>query len=67
MSMTVDLWDVLQTLIFAAISVVGWGVRLIWTEIRTQREAMREYVRQESCRMHREQIQQQIEAMKRNA
>lgn len=62
--MTVDIWDVLQILTPLAVTVVGWGVRLIWSEIKSQRAELREYVRQETCKAHREHFQRQIEALK---
>lgn len=62
--MTVEIWDVLQILTPIAVGIVGWGVRLIWSEIKSWRAELREYVRQETCKAHREHIQRQIEALK---
>ena len=62
--MTVDLIAILQTLTPIAIAVVGWGVKLIWSEIKAQRAELREYVRQETCKAHRADIHRQIEALR---
>ena len=62
--MTVDLFDILQILTPIAIAVVGWGVRLIWSEIKAQRDELREYVRQETCKAHRANMQRQIETLR---
>lgn len=70
--MRVEILDMLQILTPIAIGIVGWGVRLIWNEIRSSheeiresrtemREELREYVRRENCRVHREQMQRQID------
>lgn len=63
--MTVEIMDVLQILTPLAITVVGYGVRLIWSEIKSQRAELREYVRQETCKAHREHFQRQIEALRK--
>lgn len=60
MDMTVDLLDILQVITPAAVAVVGWGVKLIWSEIKAQRAELREYVRQETCKAHRADLQRQI-------
>ena len=62
--MTVDLFDILQVLTPVAIAVVGWGVKLIWSEIKAQRAELREYVRQETCKAHREHFQRQLDALR---
>lgn len=62
--MTVDLLDILQILTPIAVAVVGWGVRLIWSEIKAQRAELREYVRQETCKAHREHFQRQLDALR---
>lgn len=62
--MTVDMFDILQVLTPVAIAVVGWGVKLIWSEIKAQRAELREYVRQETCKAHRADMQRQIEALR---
>ena len=62
--MTVDLFNVLQILTPIAIAIVGWGVKLIWSEIKAQRAELREYVRQETCKAHRADMQRQIEALR---
>lgn len=62
--MTVDIMDILQILTPVAVAIVGWGVRLIWGEIKAQRAELREYVRQETCKAHRADIHRQIEALR---
>ncbi len=62
--MTVDLFNVLQILTPIAIAIVGWGVKLIWSEIKAQRAELREYVRQETCKAHREHFQRQLDALR---
>jgi len=62
--MNVNLIDILQILTPIAIAIVGWGVRLIWSEIKAQRAELREYVRQETCKAHRADIHRQIEALR---
>ncbi|MGD9576232.1 hypothetical protein [Desulfovibrio sp.] len=62
--MTVDLLDILQVLTPIAVAIVGWGVRLIWSEIKAQRAELREYVRQETCKAHREHFQRQLDALR---
>jgi hypothetical protein len=62
--MTVDLLDILQVLTPIAVTIVGWGVRLIWSEIKAQRAELREYVRQETCKAHREHFQRQLDALR---
>lgn len=62
--MTVDLFNVLQILTPIAIAIVGWGVKLIWSEIKAQRAELREYVRQETCKAHRADMQRQIEGLR---
>lgn len=55
---------VLQILTPVAVGIVGWGVRLIWGEIKSQRAEMRELVRNETCKAHREHIQRQLDMLK---
>lgn len=62
--MNVNLIDILQILTPIAIAIVGWGVRLIWSEIKALRAEQREYVRQETCKAHRADIHRQIEALR---
>lgn len=62
--MTVDIMDILQILTPIAVTVVGWGVKLIWSEIKSWRAELREYVRQETCKAHRADMQRQIEALR---
>ncbi|ATD81139.1 hypothetical protein SAMN02910291_00477 [Desulfovibrio desulfuricans] len=64
--MTVEIWDVLQVLTPAAVALVGWGVRLIWSEIKSQRAELREYVRQETCKAHRADLQRQIADLRKD-
>lgn len=65
--MAADIWDVLQIITPVALSAVGWGVRLIWSEIRSQRAELREYVRRETCKAHREHVQRQLDALRKEA
>jgi len=58
--------DVLQILTPLAIAVVGYGVRLIWSEIKSQRAELREYVRQETCKAHRADLQRQIADLRKD-
>lgn len=62
--MTVDLLDILQIVTPVAVAIVGWGVRLIWSEIKSWRAELREYVRQETCKAHREHFQRQLDAVR---
>ena len=62
--MTVNLFDILQILTPIAIAIVGWGVKLIWSEIKSWRAELREYVRQETCKAHREHFQRQLDALR---
>ena len=64
--MAVDLIAILQTLTPIAIAVVGWGVKLIWSEIKAQRAELREYVRQETCKAHRADLQRQIADLRKD-
>lgn len=61
--MSVDLWDVLKAVTPVVISIVGWGVKQVYNEIRAQRQELREYVRQETCKAHREHFQRQLDAL----
>ena len=58
--------DVLQILTPLAFAVVGYGVRLIWSEIKSQRAELREYVRQETCKAHRADLQRQIADLRKD-
>lgn len=62
--MTVDLLDILQIVTPVAVAIVGWGVKLIWSEIKSWRAELREYVRQETCKAHREHFQRQLDALR---
>lgn len=61
--MTVNIWDILQIASPVLIAVVGFFARLILGEVRAQRAEMKEYVRQETCRAHREHIQRQLDTL----
>jgi hypothetical protein len=61
----VSLLDVVGALTPVALAIIGWGVRLVWSEIKALREEQREYVRQETCRVHRELMQRQIDDLRR--
>ena len=62
--MTVDLLDILQIVTPVAVAIVGWGVKLIWSEFKSWRAELREYVRQETCKAHREHFQRQLDALR---
>ena len=65
--MTVDIMDILQILTPIAVTVVGWGVKLIWSEIKSWRAELREYVRQETCKAHREHFQRQLDVLRKES
>ncbi len=65
--MTVDIMDILQILTPIAVTVVGWGVKLIWSEIKSWRAELREYVRQETCKAHREHFKRQLDALRKES
>ena len=65
--MTVDLLDILQIVTPVAVAIVGWGVKLIWSEIKRWRAELREYVRQETCKAHREHFQRQLDALRKES
>ena len=55
---------VVQILTPVAVAVAGWGIRLIWFEIRQLRNEQKEYVTRETCRTHRENIERQLRELK---
>lgn len=65
--MTVDIMDILQIITPIAVTVVGWGVKLIWSEIKSWRAELREYVRQETCQAHIEHFQRQLDALRKES
>lgn len=60
----VNIIDIVQILTPVVLTLLGWGVRLIWSEIRHLRNEQREYVTNQTCRMHREHIEKQIQELK---
>ena len=64
--MTDEIFKLLQIITPIILFLVGLGVKLILSELREQRDTLREYVRKETCAAHREQIQRQLEAVLRN-
>ena len=46
------------------VGAVGWSVRLVIAQIRALREDLKEYVRRETCRAHRDSIGREIMEIK---
>lgn len=65
--MQVALKDVIQVATPVLLAVVGWGVRLVWSEIRDLRSERKEYVLREQCRFHREGLERQLKALSRQS
>ena len=68
--------DLTQYALLILISVVGWGVRAVWSIVRRYDKKfddfraeihveMREYVQQATCRAHRDAIQRQFDDIQR--
>ena len=55
---------VIQTLTPLFVLGVGLGVKIVVNQIRALREELKEYVRQESCRVYRESIMHEIDNLK---
>ena len=55
---------VIQTLTPLFVLGVGLGVKIVVNQIRALREELKEYVRQESCRVYREGIMHEIDNIK---
>lgn len=60
----VEIIDIIQILTPVVLTLLGWGVRLIWSEIRHLRDEQREYTTNQTCRMHREHIENQLKELK---
>ena len=56
--------DVLGIVTPILVTAVGWSVRLVINQIRALREDLKEYVRRETCRAHRNAIEREIEEMR---
>ena len=70
-----DFIHILQILLTAAVGLIGWGITLILSAQKAQREEMREMreelredikacMRERECSVHREQMQRQMDALK---
>ncbi len=69
------LFDLAQVVAIIILTVIGWGVKDIKNQMARMNERieslrreikleLREYMRQETCKAHRESIQQQINGLK---
>ena len=67
--------SILQIILTAAVALIGWGITLILSAQKAQREEMREMreelredikacMRERECSVHREQVQRQMDALK---
>ncbi|MBQ9536601.1 MAG: hypothetical protein IJU79_02300 [Desulfovibrionaceae bacterium] len=63
--------ELIQPLILALVTVIGWGVKAIWNKVRDSdkkiddlrneiRAELQEYERKETCRAHREALDNKI-------
>ena len=64
MDMKVDIMAFLQVVTPVLVAIVGFAVKMILKEIREQKEALKDYVRQEECRRHRESIEHEMRALR---
>lgn len=64
MDMKVDFMAFLQVVTPVLVAIVGFAVRMILRELREQKEALKDYVRQEECRLHRERLEHEMRALK---
>lgn len=62
--MHIDITTILQVLTPVFLTLLGWGARLIWSEIRNLRNEQRAYITKETCSMHREYIEKQLAELK---
>lgn len=46
------------------VGIIGWSVRFVIVLIRALRDDLKEYVRRETCRAHREAIERQIDEIR---
>lgn len=67
--------SILQIVLTAAVALIGWGITLILSAQKAQREEMREMrdelredikacMRERECSVHREQMQRQMDALR---
>ena len=67
--------SILQIILTAAVALIGWGITLILSAQKAQREEMREMreelredikacMRERECSVHREQMQRQMDALR---
>ena len=67
--------SILQIILTAAVALIGWGITLILSAQKAQREEMREMreelredikacMRERECSVHREQMQRQVDALR---
>ena len=67
--------SILQIILTAAVALIGWGITLILSAQKAQREEMREMreelredikacMRERECPVHREQMQRQMDALR---
>ncbi len=66
MDMKVDFMAFLQVVTPVLVAIVGFAVRMILRELREQKEALKDYVRQEECRLHRESIEHEFQSLMRD-
>ena len=64
MDIKVDILAFLQVVTPVLVAIVGFAVKMILQEIREQKEALKDYVRQEECRLHRERLEHEMRALK---
>ena len=64
MDINVDILAFLQVVTPVLVAIVGFAVKMILQEIREQKEALKDYVRQEECRLHRESIEHEMRALR---
>lgn len=58
--MMVEMRDILQFATPVVLTLVGWGVKLVWSEIKGLRAELKEFVRQETCAAHRQAMEARI-------
>ncbi|MBP3734008.1 MAG: hypothetical protein J6I57_03465 [Desulfovibrio sp.] len=64
MDMKVDIMAFLQVVTPVLVAIVGFAVKMILKELREQKEALKDYVRQEECRLHRESIEHEMRVLR---
>lgn len=64
MDIKVDILAFLQVVTPVLVAIVGFAVKMILQEIREQKEALKDYVRQEECRLHRERLEHEMRALR---